>query len=44
MRPLPSLGWLSFLLIVGSHSFMEALAEEDQGRAVHSSGGFDNTI
>jgi glutamine cyclotransferase len=30
MRRLPSLGWLSFLLIVGSHSFMDALAEEDQ--------------
>ena len=30
MRRLPSLGWLSFLLSVGSHSFMDALAEEDQ--------------
>lgn len=30
MRPLPQLGWLSFLLIVGSHSFIEALAEEDR--------------
>ena len=30
MRPLPSLGWLSFLLIVSNHSLTDALAEEDQ--------------